>query len=210
MWRFTSNKNDMYAGGPAMGDQKLSLHASGQCRWAHTAAPADGSDRAFIKWVRPAAVEQPRHVFLLVFPEKYLCSPKPLERETDLTLRMPMPPSGGATILVVGFSTVAPYSVRIPSEMARDYMAMRLANGEWIYLVPQATQAFDDSQIVFPMTLTPNSQPDTGQDPQTVKSAYLHLFSGPNEEGVASVVEINNLTITSFPKSGLVKAEPEH
>lgn len=194
MWRFTTNKDDLYGGGPGMGEDKLSLHGSGICHWADTKGADDGTRYTPLRWTRPPTPEDKTElVFFIHFPGDHLRAPTPLEVDAPLLLKLPCPGPGETTQLGLFYSRLPPAAVHVGSGLAREYMAVRLANGDWVYLVPRVAP-FTET-LALPMQVPASSWQRPEPRPTEPFSGHMHLFCGPNESGVASVIELCGLTV---------------
>lgn len=197
LWRFKVNGRDVYGGGPAMKEHKLSLHGSGICRWADIDAShseSRGGDRAVMKWKRPVdgPGDQPYRAFSVHFPHQALKTPIAPEVEAPLLLRLPMPKPGQMTVMGLYFCGRDPMNLKVSPEMARDYMGARLSDGEWLYIIP-SVHDFDSSRLPsLPMGLAPEfvRNPPTAPTP-----VMMHLYCEPTEDGGASVIELHGLTL---------------
>lgn len=192
LWRFWTHGADFYGGGMAAGSTKMSLHASGRCRWAHVEPGYMGdpaADRAFIKWERPPPSTEPRLVARIVFPADHLAPPKPLEAVKGLLLKLPMPPPGKAAFLGVYSTSLDPRTLPLPTVPARELLAARTSSGETFLL---ATEVGDMPALPQGMTLNYSSR-DATVAPSSIEGdgVVMNIWADPGDDGVASCIEIS-------------------
>ncbi len=148
-----------------------------------------------MKWQRQPVSEKPQLVFRLIFPRAYLALPRPLDRDTPLTVRLPMRPQGGATELCVIYCSLPPNQFLVGPNLHPAYQVMRLKSGGWVYLVARAFEGFVlPPEVKFPMQLPWSSvrSPDTMSEPA---DGYMHIYCDPTHDAGATAIEINGLTL---------------
>jgi len=192
LWRFWSHNTDFYGAGLAPGSTKMSLHASGLCRWAHIESGYMGdpkADRAFIKWERPVPLEEPKLVARIVFPGNHLAPPKPLEPFKGMLLKVPMPPPGRAAYLGVYSTSSDPRTLSLPTTPARELFAARLASGETFLL---ATEVGDMPPLPQGLRLNYSSR-DSTVTPQSIEGdrVVMNIWTDPGADGAATCIELS-------------------
>lgn len=159
LWRFWTHKGDFYGAGLAPADTKLSLHASGNCRWAHSGPGYAGNpqaDRAFLKWTRamPCPDDRIECVAKVIFPGDHPSGPFDTPDQKDLALVSSMAPTGRAAILTVNRSRLAPGQINFPKHPEMKLLAARTTLGEWFYLT---FSEHDFDQAALPAEMVFNS-----------------------------------------------------